>query len=116
MQTIFVDGSAAREPDLPDRLAHLVESGHRLVLVAGAGHAAAELPTWSTRVGSLPDEPPRGSWYLTADPGTCRDRQPGLRTVLIGPRDDGPRPTRCDSTARDLREAVLEILAADAMG
>jgi hypothetical protein len=35
--------------------------------------------------------------------------------VLIGPREEGPRPTRCDVTARDLRDAVLEILTADAM-
>jgi hypothetical protein len=116
MRTIFIDGSAALEPDLPDRLAHLADSGHRLVLVGNAAPMTADLSAWASRVGTLPTEPPRGSWYLTADPGTCRDRQPGLRTVLIGPRDDGPRPTRCDSTARDLREAVLEILAADAMG
>jgi hypothetical protein len=36
--------------------------------------------------------------------------------MLIGPREDGPRTTRCDATARDVRDAVLEILAADAMG
>jgi hypothetical protein len=35
--------------------------------------------------------------------------------MLIGPKVDGRRPTRCDTTARDLREAVFEILAADAM-
>ncbi|HEY7133297.1 MAG TPA: hypothetical protein VH440_13670 [Candidatus Limnocylindrales bacterium] len=116
MRTIFIDGSAAFDPDLADRLALLADAGTHLVLVAGTSHVAAELSAWTSRVSSLPDEPPRGSWYLTADAGTCRDRQPGLRTVLIGPRDDGLRPTRCDSTARDLREAVLEILAADAMG
>jgi hypothetical protein len=38
-----------------------------------------------------------------------------MRTVLIGPRESGLRPTRCDATARDLRDAVLEVLAADAM-
>jgi hypothetical protein len=116
MRTIFIDGSAALDPDLADRLALLAESETRLVFVGDTGHASAGLPAWASRETSLPAEPPRGSWYLTADPGTCRDRQPGLRTVLIGPRDDGRRPTRCDSTARDLREAVLEILAADAMG
>lgn len=74
------------------------------------GHVA--LPA---RIPALPDKPPKGSWFLTADPKTCGDRQPGLRTLLIGPRAATPRPTRCDSTVRDLREAVLEILAADAM-
>jgi len=115
MHTIYLDGSVTVDPDLADRVTHLAEAGHRLVLVAPAGHPAAAALDWSDRVARLPAKPSRGSWYLTADPGTCRDRQPGLRTVLIGPREDGPRPTRCDETARDLREAVLGILAADAM-
>ena len=115
MQTIYIDGSATLDPDAPDRLAHLAGVGDRLVLVASRDHGAATLAPWDEVIDALPVEPPRGSWYITADAGTCRDRQPGLRTILVGPRADGPRPTRCDSTARDLREAVLEILAADAM-
>jgi len=115
VQTIYVDHSAAGDSDLANRLTHLSESGDQLVFVGSPDHPAAGLPVWSDRTDALPEEPPAGSWYLTADPATCRDRQPGLRTMLIGPKVDGPRPTRCDSTARDLREAVLEILAADAM-
>jgi hypothetical protein len=112
---IFFDGSAALDPDVGDRLAHLADAGHKLVLVAPDSHPATALASWSERTPALPAQPPPGSWFLTADPATCGDRQAGLRTVLIGPRDSGHRPTRCDSTARDLREAVLEILAADAM-
>jgi hypothetical protein len=115
MQTVFLDASAANGADVGDRLAHLADAGHRLVLVAPAAHPAANLPGWSGRAAHLPNPAPRGSWYLTADPSTCGDRRPGLRTILIGPRETGPRPTRCDATARDLRDAVLEILAADAM-
>jgi hypothetical protein len=115
MHTIFVDGSAALEPDLSDRLAHLADAGHRLILLAPRSHPAARLPAWSGRRDGLPATPSRGSWYLTADPATCGDRRPGMRTVLIGPRESGLRPTRCDATARDLRDAVLEVLAADAM-
>jgi hypothetical protein len=115
MQTIFFDASAALDGDLGDRLGHLADAGHRLVLVAGSDHPAAALGAWSERLPAVPSPAPRGSWYLTADPATCGDRIPGLRTVLIGPRGDGPRPTRCDATARDLRDAVLEILTADAM-
>ena len=115
MTTIFVDTSAALTPDAATHLAHLPDSGHELVLVGADEPAAADLADWRQKVGALPDEPPRGSWYVTADPATCGDRRPGLRTVLIGPREEGPRPTRCDSTARDLRDAVLEILTADAM-
>ena len=116
MTTIYVDGSAAVAPDAATHLAHLPDSGHELVLLAASpDDAPAEEISWRDRLGSLPDQPPRGSWYITADPATCGDRKPGLRTILIGPREDGPRPTRCDSNARDLRDAVLEILAADAM-
>ena len=63
----------------------------------------------------MPDGPTPGSWYLTADPEMCAGRQASLRTVLIGPRPSEPRPTRCDVTARDLLEAVLQVLSASAM-
>lgn len=116
MTTIYVDASAAGEPDAADRLLHLVEAGHSLVLVAPASHPTVGLTAWTGRTATIPPEPPRGSWFVTADPATCGDRQAGLRTMLVGPRAGSQRPTRCDSTARDLREAVLEILAADAMG
>jgi hypothetical protein len=115
MTTIYVDGSAAVLPDARNRLAHLIEAGHEVVLVAPPGHPAAGALRWPGHVGGLPDDPPRGSWFVTAEPGTCGDRQPGLSTLLVGPRDDVPRPTRCDITARDLAAAVLEILAREAM-
>jgi hypothetical protein len=115
MITIFVDGSAASLPDAADRLAHLTDAGHEVILAAPAGHPAAATVVWARHVPRLPADPPRGSWFVTADPATCQDRQAGLATLLIGPREDGPRPTRCDHTARDLGSAVLEILAHDAM-
>jgi hypothetical protein len=115
MTTIYIDGSAAILPDAPNRLAHLVEAGHQIVLVAPADHRAATSAGWPRHVAELPKDPPRGSWYVTAEPGTCGDRQAGLSTLLVAPRDDVPRPTRCDVTARDLTAAVLEILARDAM-
>ena len=115
MITIYLDGSAALEPGAADRLRLLVDPDHEVVLVAWPDHPAAALIAWAGHLPALPDQPAPGSWYVTADPDTCGDRQPGLRTILIGPRAARPRPTRCDSTARDLREAVLEILAARAM-
>jgi hypothetical protein len=116
MTTIYVDGAAATEPGAPDRLAHLADAGHELVLVAGPGHAAGRLRSWASHLTALPDGPHRDSWYVTADPATCAEHRAGLRTVLVGPRADGPRASlRCDSTARDGGAAVLEILAADAM-
>jgi hypothetical protein len=115
MTTIYIDGSAAILPDAPSRLAHLIEAGHEVVLVAPSDHRAASALSWPRHVPSLPKDPPRGSWFVTAEPARCGDRQAGLSTLLVGPRDDVPRPTRCDITARDLAAAVLEILARDAM-
>ena len=115
MTTIYVDGSALREPGAAERLLHLADAGHELVLVGADDRPSGGTVPWAGHHPALPGEPPRGSWFVTADPATCLDFQAGLRTVLVGPRDEGQRPTRCDTTARDLREAVLEILASDAM-
>ena len=130
MTTIYLDPSAVSAADAADRLLHLTEAGHELILVEPPARRASEtsaarpvppIPTtadgvpWRGRTARLPADPPRGSWFLTGDPAACGDRQPGLRTVLIGPRLE-TRPTRCDATARDLRDAVLEILTSDAMG
>lgn len=129
MTTIYLDPSAVAEADAAERLLHLTEAGHDLVLVESARAEvssspprAAARPTatsdgvpWRSRTSTLPLDPPPGSWFLTSDPAACGDRQAGLRTVLVGPRLE-IRPTRCDTTARDLRDAVLEILTSDAMG
>jgi hypothetical protein len=115
MTTIYVDGSAALLPDAPARLAHLTQAGHDVILVSPPDHRSASLFAWEAHVQRLPEDPPRGAWFMTADPATCGHRQSGLATLLIGPREDNPRPTRCDQTARDLTSAVLEILARDAM-
>ena len=115
MTTIYIDGSAVLESGASERLLHLAEAGHELVLVGKHDRALRKGVPWSGRLPSLPSAPARGSWFVTADPATCLDFQAGLRTVLVGPRDEGQRPTRCDMTARDLREAVLELLASDAM-
>jgi hypothetical protein len=115
MTTIYVDSSVALLPDAPNRLGHLTDAGHSVVLVAEADDRANAQGIWTSRIEELPADPPRGSWFMTANPATCHDWQAGLSTLLIGPRDDSPRPTRCDLTARDLSTAVLEILARDAM-
>ncbi|HEX4898799.1 MAG TPA: hypothetical protein VFV53_10615 [Candidatus Limnocylindrales bacterium] len=104
-------------------LDHLVEAGHELVLVAeppiapgavaGLTGTLAELA--EAAVAAAPREPGTAAWYLTSDPDRCRGRSARLRTILVG---RSPEPTaihRCDSLARDVRAAVLEILAAEAM-
>lgn len=115
MIIIFVDVSASLESGAAERLRHLADAGHALVLIAPADHPSVAMGGWAERRDKVPDDAPRGSWFVTADPATCGDRKAGLRTILMGPRAVGLRPTRCDVTARDLRAAVLEILAAEAM-
>ena len=116
MMTIYFDGSAVLEPGAAGTLAHLAEAGHDLILIAEPDHPAAELVPWARHLPSLPDEDAADqTWFITADPATCADHQSGIRTMLIGPREAGLRTTRCDATARDLRDAMLELLASDAM-
>ena len=115
VQTIYLDGSAALEPDLAGRLTHLSDPEHELVLVAPADHPAAGLAVWARRTEAIPEEPAPGSWYLTADPASCRDRQPGLRTVLVGPRVDGQRPPAATRRRGTCAKRSSRSSAADAM-
>ena len=115
-----VDLAAVRSLD------HLVDAGHELVLVADppiAPGAVAVIPTAGGIPGPLaeaavtvvPSEPRTAAWYLTFDVERCRGRSARLRTILVG-RSAAPGAVhRCDSLARDVMAAVLEILAAEAM-
>ena len=101
-------------------LDHLVDAGHELVLVADppiAAGAVAGIPGGlaEAAVTAAPAEPGTAAWYLTSDVNRCRGRSARLRTILVG-RSPAPGAVhRCDSLARDVRAAVLEILAAEAM-
>jgi hypothetical protein len=118
MTKIYVDPSAANTPDAADHLIHLVETGHEVILVGATSPAVvAGLPA-AQQCAEVPADVERGSWYITADPAMCAERQVGLRTLLVGPRaapSNRPGP-RCDAEARDLASAVLEILSRDVMG
>ncbi len=118
MTVIYLDPSAATMPDAAAHLAHLVETGHEVVLVGAIDRRATHVPDGATQVAELPEDPVRGSWFVTADAATCALRRPGIQTLLIGPRPaPSPRPApRCDAEARDLASAVLEILGREVMG
>ena len=116
MAVIYVAPSASSAPDAVDQLRHLIDTGHEVVLVGDVSSSAtAEL---GVAVPTVPADAARGSWYITADPATCAERQAGVTTLLVGPRPaPSPRPIpRCDAEARDLGSAVLEILRREAMG
>jgi hypothetical protein len=117
MIDVYLDASLASAPDARGHVANLIDAGQRVTFVGADPGSVASFPGVS-RVDSLPDQLARGSWFVTAQPARCAERPAGVRTLLIGPRVgrspmQGPR---CDTEARDLGAAVLEILAHDAMG
>ena len=114
MTTIYIDPSALALPEAAERLDQLIDAGHDMVVI-GQPDAEPTAPARAARTQQMPQDVPPGAWFMTADPATCGDRRADLRTLLVGPRPDERRPTRCDSVARDMREAILDILAADAM-
>jgi hypothetical protein len=116
---LFVGGASSPierlGPDAATSIGHLVEAGHRLVLVGDddARTTASELGVgWA-------EAPEEGSgWWLVAARSECgQARSLGFRAMLVGPAVDGgpDANVRCDDEARDLRDATLRILAADAM-
>jgi hypothetical protein len=118
MNDIYVDPSVAGMPDAANHLAHLLDTGHRLVLIGASPSAVVEALGGAESLAALPNAVTPGSWHLGADPAICNQRTPGLQTLLVGPRlAPSPRPgPRCDAEARDLASAVLEILGREVMG
>ena len=118
MTKIYIDPTAANTPDAADHLIHLIETGHDVILVGASPPAVVVGLPMAHRSDEVPPNAERGSWYVTADPAACAERQIGLRTLLVGPKaapTNRPGP-RCDAEARDLAAAVLEILSRDVMG
>jgi hypothetical protein len=118
MTDIYIDPSVASMPDAADHLSHLVDTGHRLILIGDSPAAVQSALAAAGTSEAMPEHVSPGSWRVSADPAMCGKRLPGLQTLLIGPRiAPSPRPgPRCDAEARDLASAVLEILGRDVMG
>jgi hypothetical protein len=117
MTDIYIDPVAAATPDAVDQLRHLTGTGHRVMVLGDLPATLVDEPSM-TAADALPMKPPPGSWLLTADPERCADRRPPMQTMLVGPLPaPSPRPApRCDTHARDLAAAVLEVLGREAMG
>jgi hypothetical protein len=120
--TAAIEGGAA-DPAAVRSLGHLVEAGHELVLVDEAGTSAADVATLIRWLGSVanrtvpevPARPDVPSWYLTNDVARCHGLTARVHSVLIGAAPPPASIHRCDSVARDVQAAVMEILAAEAM-
>jgi len=122
---IYLDGSLAEiegagdrtvDPDAIRALSFLA-GDHELVIVGAADEEPpADLRALATEtVTHVPPLPPEVAWYLTTDVDRCQGTSARLRTVLIGAPPPGGSIHRCNSVARDVQAAVLEILAAEAM-
>lgn len=125
--TVYVDLDAARQPgtgtarldEATERsLRLLVDEGHAVLLVAGT---SLEPPppiaiSWQVvseaTVSSHAGSP---AWYLVGSVDRCPKRSGLLRTILLGSTRGERAVHRCDSEARDVAAAVLEILAVEAM-
>jgi hypothetical protein len=108
--------SGSVSSDAAEALGNLAETGHELILLTNAPVALPDgFP--NIRQSSRIDPAPATSWYLTADPESCGNRRPGLRTMLVGPGPATRRAAiqRCDIQTRDLHAATIEILAREAM-
>lgn len=138
MTTVYVDarallvgGIAGRDaarpaPDARSALDHLGEADLEVVLlvgddaIPGLAEAIAGLegagPGWA-RLPGLPEDPQ--GWMVAGDAAACTRGRPcrRLRTILVGPAAPGHglASRACDAEARDLTDAALTILAAEAM-
>lgn len=114
--TTVIENGGALDPAALRSLRHLVDAGHELVLVDQPGAAADLRDLAASVVEAVPQLPDEHAWYLTDDVEHCREMTARVRTVLIGASPPAGSIHRCDSVARDVQAAVLEILASEAMG
>ena len=126
--TIEGGGSPDSSDQTPDdealrALGYLVDAGHDVVVVAPGGQdpSVGHEPSDALRaiagetVAEVPENHESSAWYLTRDVEHCRGLSARVRTVLIGAAPASGAIHRCDTVARDVQAAVMEILAAEAM-
>lgn len=95
--------------DVRRALAELRDAGFEVIVTAGPVPARPADPI---------AEAAPSTWLVTDDPRDCAAHRSGLVTILVAPGGVGPGPgevRRCDRRVRNLRGAVLEILAGEAM-
>jgi hypothetical protein len=105
------------DPEAVKALRYLAEAGVRVVIVtAGGSDPSPELRAAAVAVlKAVPERPEAPAWYLTNDIERCQGSSARLRTVYIGGTPPSGLIRRCDTVARDVQAAAMEILAADAM-
>lgn len=100
---------------------HLRDARHPVVLTGAAGPVATVLAALRDAAPAATAELPdlATGWLVSNDPDVCAAARGirGIRTILVGPAVPGRGLAyrRADMEARDLVDAVLAILAAEAM-
>ena len=112
-----VDGEAgASDADALRAIRYLVELGHSVSLV---GESRVAEPDEIRRLGppvtEVPLRPDAPAWYVTTDVDRCHGMSARVRTILVGAAPAPGSVRRCDTVARDLHAAVMEILASEVM-
>ena len=110
-------GDRSPDPEAVRSLRFLVEAGHAVVVVATAGQDLPRdlLEVARETIAEVPESHDQPAWYLTRDVEHCQGLSARVRTVLIGAAPPSGAIHRCDTVARDVQAAVMEILAAEAM-
>jgi hypothetical protein len=113
----FAHAPAATDPEAVRALRHLADAGVRVVVVMPNGvEPDADLRAVAHElVTALPERVRGPAWYLTSDIARCHGSSARLTTVLIGGAPQSGSIRRCDTVARDVQAAAMEILAAVAM-
>ena len=107
------------QPEANAAIGHLVGAGYRVVLLGPDAPGCGPVETYAgiELVDVLPED--AGGWLVTSDEARCGEARghPRLRTILVGPSvpDRGLAHRPSDRAARDLVDAALVVLAADAM-
>ena len=131
MTTIYLEGCAldlgspeepspgALRPDVAS-IQHLSDAGHRVVVVGERIPLPEGCGLDGDRTPSLDALPSDATGWLVSDRVSTLDAAPrgrSLRKVLVGPSDGNDGVQRpADLIVRDLRSAILTILADEAMG
>ena len=108
------------QPEADAAIRHLIDADCRVVLWGTPGTADGAEGSPMGDIESTPTLPDDASgWLVTADEARCGEARTrhGLRTILVGPSMPGRGLSHraSDLEARDLVDAALVILTADAM-
>lgn len=114
--TAVDEGASASDADALRAIRYLVELGHSVSLVGQSrGGEPDEIRRLGPPVAAVPLRPDQPAWYVTTEVDRCQGLSARIRTILVGAAPTPGSVRRCDTVARSLQAAVMEILASEVM-